>query len=78
MHVAAREVEARDRAHEARCKARRTHYFARLRYAVGALVYSLTGHGIGLYLLRHVELTICRETLEISPALKILAPSDSQ
>ena len=39
MHVAAREVEAKGRPHKARCKARCTHCFMKLWYAVGTLVY---------------------------------------
>ena len=40
MHVAAGEVDAKGRAHEARCKARGTHRFVRLWHAVGPLVNS--------------------------------------
>lgn len=40
MHVAAGKVEAEGRAHEARCKARGTHCFVRLWYAVSPLMYS--------------------------------------
>lgn len=40
MQVTAGEVEAKGRAHEARCKAGATHTIVRLWYAVGPLVYS--------------------------------------
>ena len=39
MHVAAGEVKAKGRAHEARCKARCAHHLMRLWYAVGPLMY---------------------------------------
>ncbi len=45
MHIAAREVKANGRAHQASCKVRCTHYSVGLRYAVSPLVYSKTGHG---------------------------------
>lgn len=40
MDIAAGEVEAKGRAHETRCKARGTHCFVGLWYAMGPLVYS--------------------------------------
>ena len=40
MHVAAREVEAKGRAHKARCKAGSIHCNIKLWYAVSPLVYS--------------------------------------
>ena len=44
MHVAAREIKAQGRAHEASGEARCTHCFLRLRHTVSPLVYSKTDH----------------------------------
>ena len=44
MHVAAREVEAKGRAHEAGGEPRCTHYSLELWYTVSPLVYSKTDH----------------------------------
>ena len=46
MHVAAPEIEAKGRAHEASCKPRCTHNSLRLWYIVSPLVYSKTGHNL--------------------------------
>ena len=44
MHIAAREIKAKGRAHEAGGEARCTHCSLRLRHTVSPLVYSKTDH----------------------------------
>ena len=56
MHVAAREVKAKGRAHKAGSEPRCTHFSLRLWHTVSPLVYSKTDHSFFSFDLQDVEI----------------------